>query len=102
MEFALISILTTLGGILLYFLTTAFVKAPGKVLASKFASLGNMTGKTYEDIKKVVGVESSISRKAMDDGSVVTIRQWMATGYHIVLLFDQNDNFIGISSETSV
>ena len=102
MEFALISIVTTIGGILLYLLTSVAVKAPGKVLASKFASLGDMTGKTYAEIKNVVGVESSVSRKAMDDGSIVTIRQWMATGYHIVLLFDQNDNFIGISSETSV
>ena len=45
MEFALISILTTVGGIILYLIMGAAVKAPGKVLASKFASLGNMSGK---------------------------------------------------------
>lgn len=102
MEFALISILTTVGGIILYFIMGAIAKAPGKVLASKFALLGNMSGKTYNEIKKVVGVENAVSRKTTDDGQVVTIRQWMATGYHIVLLFDSEDNFIGISSETSV
>ena len=95
-------ILPLIGGLLLYALTTVTVRAPGKVLAAKFASLGNMTGKTYAEIRQVVGVESSVSRKVMDDGSVVTIRQWMATGYHIVLLFDQEDKFICISSETSV
>ena len=102
MEFALISILTTVGGIVLYLIMGAAVKAPGKVLASKFASLGNMSGKTYNEIKSVVGVENSVSRTTTDDGQVVTIRQWMATGYHIVLLFDSEDNFIGISNETSV
>lgn len=102
MEFALISILTTVGGIVLYLIMGAAVKAPGKVLASKFASLGNMSGKTYNEIKNVVEVENSVSRTTTDDGQVVTIRQWMATGYHIVLLFDSEDNFIGISNETSV
>jgi hypothetical protein len=102
MEFALISVLTTVGGIIMYLLIGAAVKTPGKLLASKFASLGNMSGKSYSEIKSVVGAESSIARKTTEEGEVVTIRQWMATGYHIVLLFDSNDMFIGISSETSV
>ena len=102
MEFALISILTTVAGIILYLIMGAAVKAPGKVLASKFASLGNMSGKTYAEIKSVVGPENSVSHTTNDDGEVITIRQWMATGYHIVLLFDSDDNFIGISSETAV
>lgn len=102
MSFVLISVLTTLGGILLYFIMGAVVKAPGTVLATKFASLGDMSGKTYAEIKRVVGTENSVSRKVLDDGQVVTIRQWMATGYHIVLLFDGDDNFIGISNEISV
>ena len=102
MEFALISILTTLGGIVLYLIMGVLVKAPGSALASKFASLGDMSGKTYSEIKSVVGVENSISRTTNADGELVTIRQWMATGYHIVLLFDSEDKFIGISNETSV
>ncbi len=102
MEFALISILTTVGGIILYLITSVAVKTPGKVLAQKFVSLGDMSGKTYTEIKKVVGTENSVSRTTNSDGEVVTIRQWMATGYHIVLLFDSEDKFITISNETSV
>lgn len=32
-------------------------------------------------------------------GSIV---QWMATGYHVVLLFDENNICLGVSSETKV
>ena len=99
---ALAVILPIFGGLLMYLFISMAVRTPGKNLARKFASLGDMSGKSYAQIKSVVGVENAVSRKAMDDGSIVTIRQWMATGYHIVLLFDSNDMFIGISSETSV
>jgi len=102
MEFFLISILTTIGGIILYAMMGAVVKAPGSLLATKFASLGDMSGKTYEEIKKVVGAENSISTTVNDAGEVIKIRQWISTGYHITILFDSNDNFIGISSETKV
>lgn len=102
MEYALIAIVPIIGGIILSIVMSAAVKAPGKVLASKFASLGDMSGKTYTEIRNVVGTENAVSRKVTDEGVTVTIRQWMATGYHIVLLFDSDDNFIGISSETAV
>ena len=102
MEFALISVLTTIGGLILYAIIGAAVKAPGNLLATKFQSLGNMSGKTYEEIKKVVGVENSISSTVNDAGEVIKIRQWISTGYHITLLFDSEDNFICISSETKV
>lgn len=102
MEFFLISILTTIGGIILYAIIGAAVKAPGAVLATKFASLGDMSGKTYNEIKRVVGVENSVSSTVNDAGETIKIRQWMSTGYHITILFDANDNFIGISSETKV
>ena len=102
MEFFLISVLTTIGGIILYAIMGAIVKAPGNVLAVKFQSLGDMSGKSYEDIKKVVGVENSISTTVNEAGEVIKIRQWISTGYHITLLFDGNDNFICISNETKV
>lgn len=102
MEFALISILTTVGGIILFVIISAVVRAPGTLLSSKFTSLGDMSGKTYDEIRRVVGPENSVSRTTNDAGEVITIRQWISAGYHIVLLFDSEDNFVGISSETSV
>ncbi len=102
MEFVLISILTIVSGIILYLIMRSEVKVPGNVLASKFASLGDMSGQTYAEIKSVVGPENSVSRTTNDDGEVITVRQWMATGYHIVLLFDSDDNCIAVSGETAV
>ena len=102
MEYLLYAIVPMIAGLILYAIMGSAVKAPGRALATKFKSLGSMTGKSYEQIKSVVGPENSRSTKTLEDGKVVTVRQWIATGYHIVLLFDENDNFICISSETAV
>lgn len=83
-------------------ITGAVVKAPGDILQVKFASLGTLTDYNYEQIKTKCGTPSSVSSTVDKDGNKVTIRQWMATGYHIVLLFDENDKCLGISSETKV
>jgi len=101
-EYFMIAVLPIIGGIILSVIMGAAVKTPGKLLAGKFASLGDMSGKTYAEIKSVVGVENSISTTVNDAGETIKIRQWMATGYHIVLLFDADDNFICISNETAV
>ena len=87
-----------IGGIIFYALISVGVRAPGQRLAKKFVSLGDMKGKTFEEIKQVVGLPQSVSY--MGDGTI--LRQWMATGYHICILFDKNDNFLGIESETAV
>jgi hypothetical protein len=103
MEAILMFLGTSILGIIGYFIMTAFVKAPGNVLQQKFARLtkdtdGKIAGKTLDEIVRVCGNPSSVA--SMGDGT--TLRQWMATGYHLALLFDENDVCIGISSETSV
>lgn len=90
--------LTTFGGIILYLLQSAAVKAPGQALNKKFVSLGTLSGKTLKEITAVVGSPNAIS--SIGDGK--TLRQWQATGYHIALIFDSNDICEGISSEISV
>ena len=102
MEYLLIYVLTIIGGIILYAIMSAVIKAPGALLAAKFASLGDMNGKTYEEIKKVVGGEISFSSTVNDSGEVVKIRKWISIGYYATLLFDEDDNCICISSETKV
>lgn len=97
METILILVATSIGGLLLYAIQSALVKAPGKVLNQKFVSLGTLKGKTYDEIVAVCGAPSSNS--AIDGG---TVKQWMATGYHIALLFDENNICLGVSHETSV
>ena len=67
-------------------------------MQAKFVELGNLQGKSFKEITDKVGMPSSVS--SVGDGT--TLKQWMATGYHVALLFDENDICLGISSETSV
>jgi len=85
---------TLLGGSLLSGATNAAVRAPGRELQRKFVALGVMTGKTKEDIVAAVGPPSSISQ--LPDGKMLL--QWIATGYHIALLFD-GETFDGVTHE---
>ena len=91
-------VLPIVGGLILYLIIHAVVRAPGSSLQSKFVKLGTLKGKTLQEITAACGQPNSISATA--DGKKV--RQWMATGYHIVLLFDENDICLGVSSETKV
>ena len=102
MEFLLISIGTTVAGFILYLITSAVVRAPGSVMAVKFANLGTLTNYTYSQIVEKCGNPSSVSTTTDKQGNYVKIGQWMSTGYHIVLLFDENDKCLGVSSETKV
>lgn len=102
MEF-LYYILPLIGGLVLYLIIHAAVKAPGTLLQTKFSMLtkdtnGTIAGKTLDEIVKACGQPNSVS--AMGDGK--TLRQWQSTGYHIALLFDENDVCLGVSSETKV
>lgn len=98
MDFWYIWVFPIVGGIIWYLISNAAVKAPGTFLQQKFVKLGTLKGKTLAEITSACGAPSSIS--TMDDGTKVY--QWMATGYHIVLLFDKNDICLGVSSETKV
>lgn len=98
MELTLIIILTTVGGLILYFVQSLAVQAPGASLNKKFVSLGHLPGKTLQEITVVAGAPSAVS--AVGNGQI--LRQWQATSYHIALLFDENDICLGINSEISV
>lgn len=103
METILMFVGTSILGLIGYLIMSAFVKAPGKLLQQKFALLtkdtnGTIAGKSLAEIVKVCGNPSSVSPM----GNGTTLRQWISTGYHLALLFDENDICLGISSETSV
>lgn len=59
------------------------VTAPGRALHKKFVELGNIQGKTKEEIIAKVGRPTSISAAGPDQ----TLLQWQATGCHMALLF---------------
>ena len=103
MEFMLISIGTSILGFIGYLVMSAMVKAPGALMQAKFSNLtsssgGVIAGKTYDEIVAACGTPTSQS--PVGDGH--RLCQWMATGYHIALLFDENNVCLGISHEASV
>ncbi|MBQ3134164.1 MAG: hypothetical protein IJC17_07855 [Clostridia bacterium] len=87
-------------GVLFVLLIHFTIQVPKRRLAAKFASLGDLTGKSYAQIKCVVGEETVCLTEKLPTGDTATIRKWSTVGYHIVLLFDCNDRFIAVSSET--
>lgn len=74
------------------------VRLPGKALQQKFASIGVVQGKTRREIEKIVGPPNAVSAAGTDS----VLCQWMATGYHIALLFDANGKCQGITHEAVV
>jgi len=70
---------------------------PGKALANKFHELGNLIGKTKEEITVAVGPPQSITALgAIGPGK--THVSWHVTGYHLILIFN-NDICEGIALE---
>ncbi len=85
------------GGLILYWIIQYAVKAPGRTLQQKFANLGMLAGKRKDEIVGVVGPPNSISQHA--EGELL---QWIATSYHVALLFDDSGVCLGVTHETSV
>lgn len=103
METILIFLGTSVLGIIGYLIMTVVVRAPGTLLQGKFANLtkatnGVIAGKTYDEIVAACGAPSSVSPTG-DGGKLC---QWMATGYHIALVFDENNVCTGVSHEAKV
>jgi hypothetical protein len=73
-----------IGGMVLFAIISALTTAPGRSLQSKFVGMGTLAGRTKDEIIAVVGAPNSIS--ALPNSKVVL--QWMASGYHIALIFN--------------
>ena len=86
--------LIIIGGIVFYAFIHMAVRSQGASLNQKFHSLGDMRGRTMEDIIAVVGPPNS--RSTVGNGRVIC--QWIQSGYHIALIFT-DDICDGISHE---
>ncbi len=71
------------------------ITASGRLLHSRFVSMGNMSGKTSEEIISAVGQPTSISSMAHGQ----RLLQWQATGCHMALLFGADDRMIKITHQ---
>ena len=98
MEYWYLYVLPLIGGLILYAIIKVVVRIPAASLNAKFVKLGVLKGKTLAEITAVVGQPNAVSVNA--EG--ITVRQWITPGYHIVLLFDENDICLGVNSETKV
>jgi hypothetical protein len=83
-------------GLVLYLVIHAGVRVPGQTLQHKFQALGTLKGLSEAQIIAAVGAPRS--RSAMQGGYLL---QWMATGYHIALIFDTQGICGGVSHEHS-
>ncbi len=75
----------------------ADVTGPGRRLCERFKALGDMTGKTVDEI--VAGVGPPTSRSAMPHGQMLL--QWQATGYHVAMMFSAEGRMLGITHESA-
>lgn len=84
------------GGLVLWVIIAAVVRAPGASLQGKAGALGDVRTRTRAEIIGGLGQPSAIS--AVPGGK--QLLQWQATGYHLALLFD-GETCLGISHEFS-
>lgn len=71
------------------------VTKPGREMYERFKALGDMNGKTLTQIIAAVGSPTSIS-SAADNQQLI---QWLATGFHTAILFDDQERFVGITHQ---
>lgn len=83
------------GSVVLFGLISVGVMSSGRSLQKKFVEMGTLSGRTRGEIEAIVGSPNSIS--ATGDGGVLL--QWMATGYHIALIFNKEGVCGGVSHE---
>ena len=91
-----------IGGLVFFFFFIRAMKMPSDTLQKKFISLGNIIGKTYQEIAAVVGLANAESPSVTADGEPATVRQWFRTDYNVSLVFDQNNICVGKSQDISI
>jgi len=89
------AIVGVVGGAILIGIINVVVRLGGGALRTKFIKLGDLRGKTSGQIIARVGQPQSRSQIEADS----TLLQWMATGYHISLIF-KDDICQGVHHES--
>ena len=86
-----------IGGLILFAVIRAGVRAPGVSLQNRMAALGPLAGKTIAEIAEAVRTQpSSVSTNAAG-----TLAQWQASGYHIAMQFGPDGKFVRITHQYS-
>ena len=91
-------------GIFIGYFIAGLIGAKSTLLQNDFQALGNVRGKSLDDIVAAVGEYKSfttciITDKDNEQGFYYT---WAENSYSVTLLFDKDKNCIGVSSETRI
>ena len=87
-------------GVAIALFVHSMIKISAERLNKKFISLGNMTGKSYNEIVSVVGRPVSIEKTlAKNTQKWVKIVTWSRGKYSMVIMFDNNDRCDHIISQ---
>ena len=97
-NFWYIWLLPLVSGMIWLLSSGALIWLPSAILRRKFSKLrrkGGAEGKSYGEIVAVCGTPNLRSRAP---GGMLC--QWFTTGYHVALIFDENDICIGSGGES--
>lgn len=73
-------------GVFLFQFIGGLVRSGGFAMRKKFLKLGVLSGRTRQQIVRVVGPPNATTQ--LGDGR--TQEQWLKPGYHIILIFNGN------------
>lgn len=88
-----------LGAFIGYFVA-GLASSKGNLLQQDFIAMGNLVGKTLDEIKTKVGDPNAINACTVaDTGKPGSLCTWTSAPYSITLLFDENNNCLGVNKE---
>lgn len=74
----------------------------GTLLKQDFIAMGELRGKTLDEIKQKVGApKATFSCTTAETGRPGTLCTWQEPSYSITLLFDENNVCLGVNKEIS-
>ena len=89
-------------GAFIGYFVAGLATAKGNLLQKDFVEMGNLAGKTLDEIKAKVGAPNAIAACTVaDTGNPGTLCTWASDPYSITLLFDENNICLGVNREIS-
>lgn len=102
-EFSTVGIICGLcfGAFIGYFVA-GLASAKGNILQQDFIAMGNLVGKTLDEIKAKVGEPNAINACTVaETGKPGSLCTWSNAPYSITLLFDEDNKCLGVNKEIS-
>lgn len=100
-EFSMVGIICGLGfGAFIGYFVAGLTSAKGNLLQQDFIAMGNLAGKTLDEIKAKVGEPNAINACTVAaTGKPGSLCTWSNSPYSITLLFDENNICLGVNKE---